>query len=78
MDRAKGCVKEAAGPLSGNKDLKSEGRGDQDKGTLKKKGAAKDFWVRRGLKRSKPYGRNVTTPDFHASNDTKERCPQRR
>jgi uncharacterized protein YjbJ (UPF0337 family) len=30
--------------LSGNKDLKSEGRTDQDKGTLrKKKGAAEDL-----------------------------------
>ena len=31
-------------PLPGNKDLKSEGRGDKDKGTLKKKkGALKDL-----------------------------------
>ena len=44
MDKAKGRTKEAAGSLSGNKDLKSEGRTDQDKGTLKKKkGAAKDL-----------------------------------
>jgi uncharacterized protein YjbJ (UPF0337 family) len=44
MDKAKGRAKEAAGSMSGNKDLKSEGRTDQDKGTLKKKkGAAKDL-----------------------------------
>ncbi len=39
----KGRVKEAAGSLSGNKDLKSEGRTDQDKGTFEKKGAVKDL-----------------------------------
>ena len=43
MDKAKGRAKEAADSASGNKDLKSEGRTDQDKGTLKKKGAAKDL-----------------------------------
>jgi uncharacterized protein YjbJ (UPF0337 family) len=44
MDKVKGRAKEAAGSLRGNKDLKSEGRTDQDKGTLKKKkGAAKDL-----------------------------------
>jgi uncharacterized protein YjbJ (UPF0337 family) len=44
MDKAKGRAKEAAGSLTGNEDLKSEGRTDQDKGTLnKKKGAAKDL-----------------------------------
>ena len=43
-DKAKGRAKEALGSLTGDKDLKSEGRGDQDKGTLKKKkGAAKDL-----------------------------------
>jgi uncharacterized protein YjbJ (UPF0337 family) len=43
MHEVKGRAKEAAGSLSDNKDLKSEGRTDQDKGTLKKKGAAKDL-----------------------------------
>ena len=44
MDKATGRAKEAAGSLSGNKDLKSEGRTDHNKGTLKKKkGAAKDL-----------------------------------
>jgi uncharacterized protein YjbJ (UPF0337 family) len=46
MHKAKGRAKEVAGSLSDksdNKDLKSEGRTDQDKGTLKKKGAAKDL-----------------------------------
>jgi uncharacterized protein YjbJ (UPF0337 family) len=43
MDKAKGRAKKAAGALSDNKDLKSEGRTDQNKGTLKKKGAAKDL-----------------------------------
>jgi uncharacterized protein YjbJ (UPF0337 family) len=44
MDKAKGRAKEAAGSLAGNEDRKSEGRADQDKGTLKKKkGAAKDL-----------------------------------
>lgn len=42
-DKAKGRAKEAAGSLSGNKDLTSEGRADQDRGTLKKKGAVKDL-----------------------------------
>jgi len=43
MDKTKGRAKEAAGSLSGNKDRKAEGQADQDKGTLKKKGAAKDL-----------------------------------
>jgi uncharacterized protein YjbJ (UPF0337 family) len=43
MDKAKGRAKEAAGSLTGNKDKKAEGQADQDKGTLKKKGAAKDL-----------------------------------
>ncbi len=44
MEKAKGRAKEAAGSVSGNKDLPSEGRTDEDKGTLKKKkGAAKDL-----------------------------------
>ena len=47
-DKAKGRAKEALGSLTGDKDLKSEGRADQDKGTLKKKkkkkkGALKDL-----------------------------------
>ena len=44
MDKVKGRAKEATGSLTGNKDLKSEGRANQDKGTLKKKkGAVKDL-----------------------------------
>jgi uncharacterized protein YjbJ (UPF0337 family) len=44
MHKAKGRAKEVAGSLSDNKDLKSEGRTDQDRGALKKKkGAAKDL-----------------------------------
>ncbi len=44
MDKVKGRAKEAGGSLTGNKNLKSEGRADQDKGTLKKKkGAVKDL-----------------------------------
>jgi uncharacterized protein YjbJ (UPF0337 family) len=35
VDKAKGRVKEAAGALSGNKRLKSEGRADQAKGSVK-------------------------------------------
>ncbi len=42
-DKAKGRAKEALGSLTRDKDLKSEGRADQDKGTLKKKGALKDL-----------------------------------
>lgn len=42
-DKAKDRAKEAAGSLSGNKDLTSEGRADQDRGTLKKKDAVKDL-----------------------------------
>ncbi len=43
-DKAKGRAKEALGSLTGDKDLKSEGRGNKDKGTLKKKkGALKDL-----------------------------------
>jgi uncharacterized protein YjbJ (UPF0337 family) len=36
IDQAKGRVKEAAGALSGNRHLKSEGHADQAKGSLKK------------------------------------------
>ncbi len=43
MDKPKGRAEEAAGSLGGNKDLKSEERTNQDKGTLKKKSAAKDL-----------------------------------
>ena len=43
MDKARGRAKEAVGFMSGNKDLKSQGRNDQDKGTLKKKSATKNL-----------------------------------
>ena len=43
IDKLTGRAKEAGGSLTGNKDRKAEGRADQDKGTLKKKGAAKDL-----------------------------------
>ncbi len=43
MDKAKGRAKEAADSVSANKNLQSEERTDQDKGTLKKKGATKDL-----------------------------------
>jgi uncharacterized protein YjbJ (UPF0337 family) len=43
LDKAKGRAKEAAGSLTGNKDRKAEGHADQDRGTLRKKGAAKDL-----------------------------------
>ncbi len=44
MDKAQGRAKEAADSLCGDKDKKSEGRKDQNRGTLKeKKGAAKDL-----------------------------------
>jgi|HubBroStandDraft_5_1064220.scaffolds.fasta_scaffold239960_3 uncharacterized protein YjbJ (UPF0337 family) len=36
IDQAKGRVKEAAGALTGDRDLKNEGRADQAKGSLKK------------------------------------------
>jgi uncharacterized protein YjbJ (UPF0337 family) len=36
VDSAKGRVKEAAGSLTGNSDLKNEGRVDQAKGSAKK------------------------------------------
>jgi len=42
-DDAKGKVKEAAGDLSGDRDLKNEGKGDQAAGKLKDvAGGAKD------------------------------------
>jgi uncharacterized protein YjbJ (UPF0337 family) len=43
MDKVKSRMKEAGGSLTGNKDRKAEGRADQDKGTIKKKGTAKDL-----------------------------------
>ena len=36
IDQAKGRLKEAAGVLTGDRGLKSEGRADQAKGSLKK------------------------------------------
>jgi uncharacterized protein YjbJ (UPF0337 family) len=36
-DKAKGRIKEAAGDLSGDKQLQGEGQGDQAKGTVKEK-----------------------------------------
>jgi uncharacterized protein YjbJ (UPF0337 family) len=45
MDKTKGRIKEAAGALTGNEDLKSEGRADQRSGTFKeKKGKLKDLF----------------------------------
>jgi uncharacterized protein YjbJ (UPF0337 family) len=45
MDKTKGRLKEAAGAVSGNKNLKAEGRADQRKGTVKeKKGKLKDLF----------------------------------
>jgi uncharacterized protein YjbJ (UPF0337 family) len=43
LDKTIGHVREAAGSLTGNKALKAAGQVDQAKGTLKKKGAAKDL-----------------------------------
>ena len=43
IDKLTGRTKEAGGTLTGNKDKKAEGRAEQDKGTLKKKGALKDL-----------------------------------
>lgn len=44
MDKVKGRAKETGGSLTGNEDLKSEGRANQNEGTLKKKkGAVKDL-----------------------------------
>lgn len=36
-DKVKGRVKEAAGSLTGDEDLKDEGRADQTAGTIKEK-----------------------------------------
>jgi uncharacterized protein YjbJ (UPF0337 family) len=35
VDKAKGRVKESAGALTGDRDLKNEGRADQAKGSVK-------------------------------------------
>jgi uncharacterized protein YjbJ (UPF0337 family) len=44
-DKVKGRVKEAAGAVTGDKDLKAEGRADQRKGTVKeKKGKLKNLF----------------------------------
>ena len=43
IDKLTGRAKEATGSLTGSKDRKAERGADQDKGTLKKKGAVKDL-----------------------------------
>jgi len=44
MNKVKGRLKEAAGAVSGDENLKAEGRSDQRKGTVKKKkGKLKDL-----------------------------------
>ena len=64
LDKAIGHVKEAAGTLTGNKALKAAGQADQAKGTLKKKGAAKDLL--RKWQANKPVlkGRGTTFRPF--------------
>ena len=43
MDKLKGRAKEAAGALTGDEEMKAEGRSEQTKGTVKeKKGKIKD------------------------------------
>ena len=45
MDKTKGRLKEAAGAITGDEDLKAEGRSDQTSGTVKeKKGKLKDLF----------------------------------
>ena len=45
MDKTKGRLKEAAGAIAGDEDLKAEGRADQRTGTVKeKKGKLKDLF----------------------------------
>jgi uncharacterized protein YjbJ (UPF0337 family) len=45
LDKAKGKAKEAAGAISGDEELKAEGRADQNAGTFKeKKGKLKDLF----------------------------------
>jgi uncharacterized protein YjbJ (UPF0337 family) len=55
IDQAKGRVKEAAGALTGDRDLKNEGRTDQAKGSLKK-AVDKVAETVRGDKRSNERG----------------------
>jgi len=44
-DKVKGRLKEATGAVTGDKNLKAEGRSDQRKGTVKeKKGKLKDLF----------------------------------
>ncbi len=45
IDRAKGKVKEAAGDLTDNDDLKAEGKADQASGKLKEKVEHAKDWV---------------------------------
>jgi uncharacterized protein YjbJ (UPF0337 family) len=45
VDKVKGRFKEAAGAVTGDENLKAEGRADQRKGTVKeKKGKLKDLF----------------------------------
>ena len=45
MDKTKGRLKEAAGAVSGDENLKAEGRSDQREGTMKeKKGKLKNLF----------------------------------
>lgn len=44
-DNVKGKVKEAVGDLTGDKDLKRDGRTDQAAGTVKDKAAGAKDWV---------------------------------
>jgi len=45
MDKTKGRLKEAAGAITGNEELKEEGRADQRSGTFKeKKGKLKNLF----------------------------------
>ena len=45
LDKTKGRLKEAAGVITGDEDLKAEGRSDQRKGAVKeKKGKLKDLF----------------------------------
>ena len=45
MDKLKGRAKEAAGALTGDEEMKAEGRSEQRKGTVKeKKGKIKDVF----------------------------------
>jgi uncharacterized protein YjbJ (UPF0337 family) len=45
MDKLKGRAKEAAGALTGDEEMKAEGRSEQTKGTVKeKKGKIKDVF----------------------------------